>query len=431
MSEGYRETLDYLYSLQFFGIKLGLENTRLLLERCGNPHRDLKLIHVAGTNGKGSTVATLASVFHQAGIRAGLYTSPHLHNFSERIRVDTLPISEAEIVALTRELRPHAEELRATFFEVTTVMALLHFQRSGAEWAILETGMGGRLDATNLVTPELCLLTPVALDHTQALGGTLAEVALEKAGILKPGVAALTAQQPAEVLEVFERAAKERHLPLYKAGADFFCTETPDGLCLQGFGTRLDKIRSGLVGRHQQQNLGLAAAAIFWLNSQEAVRISAAQIVRGLEQVRWPGRLEWLTPRLLIDGAHNPAGAVTLAAYLQDIDVKGIRLVVGCKEDKDWRQLLKPLLPFCRALYATKPPVDVAADPQAMAAYASAEALSAQVCECPAEAVDQAVAESDSGEIVVVAGSLFLVAAVREHLLPATDLLKISASTEL
>ncbi len=431
MSESYRETLDYLYSLQFFGIKLGLENTRTLLERCGNPHQGLKIIHVAGTNGKGSTVATLASVLHQAGIRAGLYTSPHLHNFSERIRVDTLPISEAEIVALTRELRPHAEELRATFFEVTTVMALLHFQRSGAEWAILETGMGGRLDATNLVSPELCLLTPVALDHTQALGGSLAEVALEKAGILKPGVAALTADQPPEVLEVFERVAKERHLSLYKAGQDFGCEDTADGLSLQGFGMRLGSVRSGLAGRHQQQNLGLAAAAIFWLNCQGAVRISPDQIVRGLELVRWPGRLEWMTPHLLIDGAHNPAGALTLAAYLQDIGAVAIRLVVGCKEDKDWRQLLKPLLPFCRTLYATKPPVDVPVEPQAMAGYVSSEGLPAQVCECPAEAVDRAVADCGSDEIVVVAGSLFLVAAVREHILPATDLLKITASTEL
>jgi len=152
MSDSYRETLDYLYSLQLFGIKLGLENIRKLLERIGNPQRRLRIVHIAGTNGKGSTAAALANIFSAAGIRAGLYTSPHLHSFTERVRVDTRQISEAEVVSLTEELRPHAEQLRTTFFEFITALALLHFQRSKAEWVILETGMGGRLDATNAVS---------------------------------------------------------------------------------------------------------------------------------------------------------------------------------------------------------------------------------------------------------------------------------------
>ena len=166
MAKSYQESLDYLYSLQFFGIKLGLENTRDLLSRIGNPQRNLRIIHIAGTNGKGSTAAALSGIFHTAGIPAGLYTSPHLHSFTERIRIDTLPISEADVVSLTEELRPHAEELRTTFFEFTTALALLFFQRSGVEWVILETGLGGRLDATNVVSPELCVITPISLDHT-------------------------------------------------------------------------------------------------------------------------------------------------------------------------------------------------------------------------------------------------------------------------
>ena len=209
MNESYQASLDYLYSLQLFGIKLGLENICQLLERLGNPQRKLRIIHIAGTNGKGSTAAALANIFHATGIRAGLYTSPHLHSFTERVRIDTRQIEEAEVVRLTDELRPHAKELRATFFEFTTALALLHFQRSGAKWAILETGLGGRLDATNAVDPELCLITPIDHDHNTYLGDSLAEVAAEKAGIFKPGVPVICSRQSPEAADVLQRRAAE------------------------------------------------------------------------------------------------------------------------------------------------------------------------------------------------------------------------------
>jgi len=176
MSDRYRESLDYLYGLQLFGIKLGLDNIRKLLTRLGEPQQALRIIHIAGTNGKGSTSAALASIFQQAGISAGLYTSPHLHHFTERIRIDTRQIDATEAVALIDELRPHAQDLGITFFEFTTAMALLSFQRHQTSWAILETGMGGRLDATNAVTPELCVITPIALDHAGYLGSDLLSI---------------------------------------------------------------------------------------------------------------------------------------------------------------------------------------------------------------------------------------------------------------
>jgi dihydrofolate synthase/folylpolyglutamate synthase len=430
MSGSYQETLDFLYSLQFFGIKLGLDNTRELLARVGNPQRALKVIHLAGTNGKGSTAAALASVFQHAGIRAGLYTSPHLHNFSERIRIDTLPISEVEIVALARELRPHAEELRATFFEVTTVMALLHFQRSGALWAIMETGMGGRLDATNLVDPELCLLTPIALDHTQRLGESLEQIAAEKAGILKPGVAAISALQDDAVCELLRRIAAEQGLPLYEAQRDYAWELGAKGLSLHGWGQDVEAIQPGLEGQHQAQNLALAVAAIFLLNAQGKLEIGPEAITAGLEQVRWPGRLEWLPQRVLVDGAHNPAGAQTLACYLREQGLERVHLVVGCKEDKQWRELLKALFPHVAALYAVSPPVDKAIEPQLMVALAAESAIPAQAYATPAQAVDAALERRGVDEIVVVAGSLFLVAAVREHLLPQAELIKITAAME-
>jgi dihydrofolate synthase/folylpolyglutamate synthase len=430
MSGSYLETLDFLYSLQFFGIKLGLDNTRELLSRVGNPQRALKVIHLAGTNGKGSTAAALASVFHQAGISAGLYTSPHLHDFSERIRIDTQPISEAEIVVLTRELRPHAEELRATFFEVTTVMALLHFQRSGARWAILETGMGGRLDATNLVNPELCLLTPVALDHTQRLGNTLELVAAEKAGILKPGVAAISGVQEAAVVQLFRKTAAEQGLKLYEAQRDYSWESGAQGSTLRGWRQQVDDIKPGLEGVHQWQNLALAGAAILCLNALGKLEIAPETIATGLTQVRWPGRLEWLSQRVLVDGAHNPAGAWTLACYLSEQRCKRVHLVVGCKEDKHWQALLETLFPYVATLYAARPPIDNAIDPQLMVDFSAESAIPGQAYETPADAVDAALKKCTADEIVVVAGSLFLVAAVREHLLPEAELMKITAAME-
>jgi dihydrofolate synthase/folylpolyglutamate synthase len=429
MIGSYQDTLDFLYSLQFFGIKLGLENTMELLDRVANPQHGLKVIHIAGTNGKGSTAAALASVFFHAGIKAGLYTSPHLHSFSERIRIDGEPISEAEIVSLTNELRPHAEQLHATFFEVTTVMALLHFQRNGTEWAIIETGMGGRLDATNLVEPELCLLTPVALDHTQILGETLTQVAAEKAGICKPGVTAICGVQEDPVLTLFRNVANDKGLALYEPLQDYTWDRSSEQMVLHGWDQHV-VFRPGLEGKHQLQNLALAGAAIFCLNAQGKLTISAETLVSGLENVRWPGRLEWLTPQVLVDGAHNPAGARTLADYLREKGYARIRLVVGCKGDKHWQELLDILCPFVTTLYAVRPPVDSSVDPQQIVAQAIDSGVLAQACLSPAEAIETAIKQRNVDEIVVVAGSLFLVAAVREYLLPEAELLKITAAME-
>ncbi|MEA3544272.1 MAG: Mur ligase family protein, partial [Thermodesulfobacteriota bacterium] len=292
MTADYRDSLNYLYSLQFFGIKLGLENIRELLSRVGDPQKQLQIIHIAGTNGKGSTAAALASIFHAAGISAGLYTSPHLHSFTERIRIDTLQIAESEVVELIEELRPHAEVLRTTFFEFTTAMALLCFQRHGIRWAILEAGLGGRLDATNIVTPELCLITPIALDHTAYLGTELTAVAAEKAGIFKPGVAVISSYQETEVKSVLQQRAAQLQIPLLQFGSDCHCCNEGGTFTVSGTDFSLDRVKPMLTGVHQQQNLALAAAAVNYL-AQHGLEISSAAIRAGLEKVRWPGRLEW------------------------------------------------------------------------------------------------------------------------------------------
>ncbi len=425
MGNSYQASLDYLYSLQLFGIKLGLENIQRLLERLDNPQRKLRIIHIAGTNGKGSTAAALANVFKSAGIKAGLYTSPHLHSFTERVRLDTEQIGEVDVVKLTEEIRPYAEELRTTFFEFTTALALLYFQRRGAEWAILETGLGGRLDATNAVEPELCLVTPIALDHTAYLGETLAEVAAEKAGIFKPGVAVISSRQQAAAEQVLRQRAAELQSALFLAESDYAWDSTVDGFSFRGFATLLTDLQPKLVGRHQHQNLALALAAVAWLR-RSGIAISDAAMRQGIEQTRWPGRLEWLPGRVLLDGAHNAAGAEVLAAYLEQHDLRRLHLVVGLKADKQAAELLRPLLPFVARLYAVRPPVDESIDPEKLVQLATKSGILAAEYADPQAAVSAAQHYRQRGQVLLVAGSLFLVAAVREMLLPATELLSIS-----
>ena len=425
MNDSYRASLDYLYSLQLFGIKLGLENIRQLLERLDNPQRQLRIIHIAGTNGKGSTAAALANIFKQAGIKAGLYTSPHLHSFTERIRVDTQQIAEVEVVRLTDELRPHAEELRTTFFEFTTALALLYFQRCGCEWAILETGLGGRLDATNAVMPELCLITPIAHDHNVYLGETLAEVAVEKAGIFKPGVPVISGLQQPEVQTVLQAQAVELELSLLRAGRDYDWQSAVGEFSFSGFGCHLQHLRPQLAGLHQHQNLALALAAAAWLRLQ-GVAISEAALGDGIEQTSWPGRLERLPDNILLDGAHNAAGAQVLATYLKERRLCQVHLIVGLKADKQVEELLAPLLPFVARLYATRPPVDAAIEPEKLVQLAEKSGILAAAYETPQAALAAAGQARRAGQLLLVAGSLFLVAAVRELLLPATELLSIS-----
>ncbi len=426
MAYNYRDSLDYLYSLQFFGIKLGLENIRELLDRVGNPQEHLRIIHIAGTNGKGSTAAALASIFHTAGIPAGLYTSPHLHSFTERIRIDSQQIAEAEVVELIEMLRPHAEALRTTFFEFTTAMALLCFYRRGVQWAILETGLGGRLDATNVVIPELCLITPIALDHTAYLGTELAEVAAEKAGIFKSAVAVISGYQDADVKPILQQRAAQLNIPLLQFGHDYHWRSEIDSFTVTGAIFSLDKVKPALPGVHQQQNLALAAAAMSYLSSR-GLEISLAEIREGLEKVCWPGRLEWLPERILLDGAHNPAGAKKLAAYLQQQNLDKLHLVVGCKADKQSSELLSELLPFVSHVYATHPPVDEVVPTEELVQQASELGVWAREFPDPIMAIQAALENRSVKETVLVAGSLFLVAAIREFLLQDVDSLAITS----
>jgi dihydrofolate synthase/folylpolyglutamate synthase len=415
----FRESLEFLYGLQRFGIKLGLENTRMLLERAGTPQQHFLCVHVAGTNGKGSTAAFLAAILQEAGLRVGLYTSPHLQSFCERIRINGTALSEEEIATLTNRLRPLCTEIPVTFFEFTTVMALCAFAEQHVDIAILETGMGGRLDATNAVTANLSLITPISLDHQEHLGMTLTAIAAEKAGIIKERVPIICSEQEDEVLAVLRHQAAACHAPFLCAGQDFFITVSD----FENFDYRDNKdhllhaLHSGLPGNHQPHNAALAIAAAFQLR-QQGLNIPEAAIRQGLAQVYWPGRLEWWKEKrqVLLDGAHNVAGARVLAAYLATRNIPALHWLVGVKNDKNYHDILTVLLPLTTRLYAVSPPVVNAIEPEKLVEVAEQANVPAQAFASVAEGLQAARTACNPHDIILVAGSLFLVGAVRELL---------------
>ncbi|TYO95691.1 dihydrofolate synthase/folylpolyglutamate synthase [Geothermobacter ehrlichii] len=410
----YRRSLDYLYGLQRFGIKLGLDNVRRMLGRLGYPDEAFPIVHLAGTNGKGSTAAALAAVTTAAGVRTGLYTSPHLHSFTERIRIDGRPIGEAEVAGLTDELRRKFAGIPATFFEFTTVLALEYFRRRRIELAILETGMGGRLDATNAVCPRLCLITPIGLDHQEHLGSGLTAIAAEKAGIIKPCVPVLTAVQPPEAEEVLKRRAGELGSPLLTADRDWRMLPEPEGRCrYSGRLWELAGLSLPLAGVHQRQNIGLALAAAECLAADFG--IEPVHVRQGLAQLAWPGRLEWFDtrPPVLLDGAHNPAGIDALADYLAGLGRPGWSWVAAFKADKAWQYAVERLSPHLAGVYcAPLSDLDCVA-PQRMRQLAQKFGLEAVCCASAGDALRQAVKAAGAGVGVLVAGSLYLVGELR------------------
>jgi dihydrofolate synthase/folylpolyglutamate synthase len=317
------EALEWVHGSQFTGIKLGLENTRALLEALGNPERQLRFLHVAGTNGKGSVCAMLDAALRAAGHRCGLYTSPHLVDFRERIRVDGTMISEEAVAAGLTRVREISERLGigGTFFEFGTVLAIEHFAREGCSVAVLETGMGGRLDATNVVEPLVSVLTPIGMDHAEWLGDTLDKIAFEKAGIIKAGVPVVSAPQAPEAAEVFRSAAAER------------------GSRLQFIGQPWEGAIA-LSGEHQKWNAALALAAI----RASGLRCNDSEFAQGMARVAWPGRFQRVGEGIVVDGSHNPHAVEALvAAWRQAFGGERPVVVFGSLDDKDSAGMVQQL----------------------------------------------------------------------------------------
>ncbi|PLY01108.1 MAG: bifunctional folylpolyglutamate synthase/dihydrofolate synthase [Desulfuromonas sp.] len=412
-----QESLDYLYGLQKFGIKLGLENIRTFLSRLDHPENRFKSVLVAGTNGKGSIASALAGILRDSGFRTGLYTSPHLHVFNERIRVNGEMIPDDRIARLVARLRTRTGSIPITFFEFTTALALEFFAEQEVEVAVLEVGLGGRFDATNAIAPVLSVVAPVARDHQQYLGEDLDSIAREKAGIMRGGVPVVSAPQVIEVEEALLDEAKKVGTEISFCGKSFHFDDAGETFDYRGIKETIAGIRPGIPGRHQFANMATALAAAEMLQPA-GYDLPAIALRSGVEKMFWPGRLEWLAKRsILLDGAHNGAAANVLARYLEQQDLVNVHWIVGLKADKNSEEVLIPLLPACAALYCVEPPVEEAKPTAELVAIAERHGVRAASFASIEAALDAVQAAAADSEIVLVAGSLFLVAAVREIIL--------------
>jgi dihydrofolate synthase / folylpolyglutamate synthase len=408
----YREAVARLTGLrggEMAGMTPGLARIEALLSAIGNPERSFRIVQVGGTNGKGSVSAMLAAIGQAAGWRVGLYTSPHLIDLSERIRVDGRPISEADLVDGVEAIGTLVARLDATMFEAVTTLALDHFARESVDLAVLEVGMGGRLDATTVGAPDAQVVTRIDYDHQAYLGNTLAAIASEKAAIVRRG-AAFSARQEPEALAVLERRAHEVGVPLQVEGRDLTaCARgfTLDGqqIDLAGPGWRLDDARCRLLGVHQPGNAVLATAAA------RAIGAGDAAIREGLAAVEWPGRFDIVSrdPVVILDGAHNPGGARALAASLAAyFPGQPTTLVIGVSADKDQRGILDALVPLASRLILTPYTSPRAATPEDLARHLPAGMVRVELAASPREALALAL-DRPATPIICVAGSLYLI----------------------
>ena len=412
------EALAFFSRLSPSSIKLGLERVEAALAALGHPERRFPALHVAGTNGKGSTCAFASAALHAGGYRVGLYTSPHLVRVTERIRVDGVELSEEVLGQRILEvLERHPEAATSlTYFEFGTVVAFWHFAQVAVDVAVVEVGLGGRLDATRACEARVTAITPVSFDHMEYLGTTLGAIAGEKAGILKPGVPAVVSRQEPEALAALERRAGEVGAPVLLEGRDFSLAPRPDArLAYAGPGGVLEELTLGLRGEHQRQNAAVALACLGLLG-ERGFPTSAQARRQGLAGARWPGRLEELggQPPVLLDGAHNPAGVQVLLAGLRALyPGRRVHCVFGVVADKDRGPMLRALLPACASVHLT--PLDTPRSLPPERYLDEARALCAEVSAYPSlnAALAGARVRAAPGDVLLCTGSLFLVGSVR------------------
>ena len=402
--------LEKLYTRRRFGIRPGVDRVSALLARLGNPERNFRSIHVVGTNGKGSSSAFLSSILKQAGYRTAQFSSPHLVRFNERFRINGSEYPADGLADCLESVLEAAPE-EATFFEITTALGALVFSREKVEIAVVEAGMGGRSDATAALPGEMTIITPIALDHADYLGNTTADIAHEKSGIIEPGSSVICADQEESVLSVIRRQCTLGNNPLKLYGSDFSASRNPNGtLDYSGLYKELQGLVSGIPGRYQIRNAALALAAAELLDSGGTL-IPDLALRQGLAGACWPGRMELIagTPPLLLDGAHNPAGAKALAEALADYRRKRILLVTGVCSDKDMEGIYAPLLPLLERVYTVTPAVERSLKDQELANFFRTQGCAATPCGSVAAGINAARVEALPGDLILVCGSLFVV----------------------
>jgi len=408
----YDEALRELYRLQKFGIKFGLSKTTNLLHAFGDPHRGKRYVHIAGTNGKGSVAAMVAAILAQAGLRVGVYSSPHLVRFTERFRINGREMEPEIAAGLAAELMNAVDPREPpTFFEIVTAMALVHFARENVDVAVMEVGMGGRLDATNIIAPLVTVITNISLEHQDYLGKRLLDIAGEKAGIIKPGVPLITAVTQPPVIRLYESLCREKGAPMTRLGRDVRYRSTARGLHYYGKKRVLHGLRPGLPGRFQARNAALALAALEALEDR-GIRVEEEEIREGLSRVSWPGRMQLMAkdPAIVVDGGHNPRAVRALAdAVPRAFSYRRLILVIGVMADKDIPAMMKEMVPVADYVVYTRPVYARAAAPETLERAAKENAL-----ETPGEivpelrqALDRAKEIADAEDLILIMGSLF------------------------
>ncbi len=436
MDTKYQQALDYIYSFVDYekeprprdAVNYDLRRMDELLARLGNPHFKAKTVHIAGTKGKGSVSAMVASVLTASGYATGLYTSPHLHTFNERIMIDGKLIADEEIVSLMEKIRPEVEAVNKraaygtlTTFEVITVLGFAYFQLKGVDFKVIEVGLGGRLDATNVIRPEVCIITSISYDHMEVLGNTLTEIATEKAGIIKPDSIVVTSPQVEEAARVFEQTCRSQKAKLIRVGSDV----TWQSLAFDSYKQSLRvKGRLGsydltipLLGQHQLDNAATAVGALEVL-IEKGYHISVDSITKGMAQVNWPGRLQVLSrrPLLVVDGAHNADSAEKLRCALEQyFDFDRAILVIGTSSDKDIAGIVSALAPLFNRVIITRSTHPRAMATAPLAAEFKRHGIEAQATGDISVALPLALSMAGEKELICVTGSLFVVAGAIEQ----------------
>ena len=414
----YSQSIAYLYGLQKFGIKLGLHTIRKLLRSIDDPHKKFPAVHIAGTNGKGSTAAFLASVLTASGYKTGLYTSPHLSSFTERIKVNNRSISQQDVVRLTDVLKHKSSTFSSiTYFEVVTAMAFLYFAERKVDIAVIEVGMGGRLDATNVITPLSSIITTISKEHEFYLGSTLQQIAQEKAGIIKRNCPVITGVTQPSLIRFLQNKCKHAHCTLYRLGRDFNLTSTSfNTFTYCGISLDVEGIRLGLPGDFQVSNAALALAAVEILRPQ-SFKIGIKHIVRGLKRVDWPARLEIVKrgPLVILDGAHNPDAMKNLTrSIITDFNFKRLILVLGIMEDKNIKKMLQEIVQTAFLVVLCRPRIDRAASTASLASILNDLNVSnVKAVDDVRIATRLALSYAHKNDLICITGSLFTVGEAR------------------
>lgn len=416
----YQQCLDKIYKLGRFGIKLELDTISNILNQLDNPEKKYPMVHVAGTNGKGSTATYIASILQKAGFKTGVYTSPHLVQFNERITINGAPISNEDVVKAYKAVhKAGTGERKATFFEIATAMGFYHFAKESVQWAVIETGMGGRFDATNIIKPKVSVITNLSIEHTEYLGNTIKALAKEKGGIIKACTPVVTGVSQPSGLKVIKEIAKEKSSDLYIYKRDFSARKESgqNVYTYKGVHKKFNHLIKPLPGAHQKENLCLALAAceLIFDNLDENL------VKEGLAITKWPGRLEHVkdNPLIIIDGAHNLKAAKVLGKYL-DATLKNrkLTLVIGILDDKPHEKMLKSLVPCAENIIITKAKIDRSLEPSILKkAVQKITDTPVMIIEDVKNAVSHAIDISGDEDAVCIAGSLYVAGEAREKLM--------------